>query len=138
MSKLMQKAGFLETDTGPFATELRQSLERKQADGLVSMSPGTWAAGPFWEIDAEVRARAILSMEWALSRGHTYRVECLDPPIYWQYNARTNRRRLIIDWRKMPLWLGDRWRELGMHYRIWRDRKLINPYADPAIRKGEA
>lgn len=24
--------------------------------------------------------------------------------------------------------LGDRWRELGMRYRIWKDRNEVNPY----------
>lgn len=136
MPNLMQKAGFRDSDTGPFATELRQSLEQKRAEGLVSMSPGTWAYGPFWEIDAEVRAKAILAMEWGMKRGHTYRVECIDRPIYWQYNARDRSRRLVVKWRSLPVWLGDRWREAGMHYRVWRDRKLVNPYAD--VRKGEA
>jgi hypothetical protein len=134
MTKLMHNAGFTDADVGPFASELRAALERKQADGLVSMSAGTWADGPFWTIEAEVRAQAILGMEWAMERGHSYRVECLDPPIEWQHNARTMKRSLRVSWHKMPAWLGDRWRELGMHYRVWRDRKLVNPYRSTVAR----
>lgn len=136
MSELMRGAGFRDADSGPFVTELRHAMERKQAAGLKYMSPGTWADGPFWEVGAEQRAQALLAMEWSFERGHTYRVECLEPPIRWQYDARTLRRSLHVDWRSIPSWLGDRWREAGMRYRMWRDRKLVNPYA--AIRKGEA
>jgi hypothetical protein len=128
----MQKAGFRNSDSGPFVGELRELMARREADGLVSTSPGTWADGPFWEIDPEVRARELLAVEWSMKHGHSYRVECLDPPIHWQYNARTGRRRLVVGWTRIPIWVGDRWRELGMHYRVWRDRKLVNPYRDAA------
>lgn len=125
---LMRKAGFGESAKGPFATELRESLARRAADGLVYQSPGTWADGEFWQIDPETRARELLAIEWSMARGHSYRTECIDPPIYWQIDTRTMKRRLKIDWSRIPDWFGDRWRELGMHYRIWRDRRLVNPY----------
>lgn len=124
----MQRAGFLDTDAGPFATELRESMSRKQAAGLVSASPGTWADGPLWKIDAEVRAKALLSLDWELEHGHSHRVDCFDPPVRWQYNVRTGTRRLVVKWSRLGAWFGDRWREAGMHYRVWRDRKLVNPY----------
>lgn len=129
LPNVMRRAGFADTDTGPFVTEVRASMARKQADGLVSMSPGTWAGGPFWEIDPEVRARELLAMEWAMERGHFYRQECIDPPIYWQYNLRDRKRRLVVKWKRVPDWFGDRWRATGMRYRIWRDRNIVNPYS---------
>lgn len=131
MTDLMKNAGFTASATGPYAAELRERLARMETEGLKSISPGTWAGGPFWEIDPEVRAQEILAMEWAMERGHAYRTECLDSVVHWSYNTRTGKRRVRVNWSMIPAWLGDRWREAGMRYRVWRDRNLTNPYRQP-------
>lgn len=131
MSKLMNGMGFADDATGPYVTELRELMARKAANGLRYASPGTWAVEP-WLIPDEERARELLAVEWSMARQHSYEVKCLDPPVHWQYDVRRGTRRLVIKWSSIPAWLGDRWREAGMHYRIWRDRKVPNPYRHPA------
>jgi hypothetical protein len=136
--EIMERGGFLPTDNGPYVTELREHTRRAVVLGLVDRSPGTWgpSARDFktgaWKIDAETRAKTLLAIEWRVKRGHTCRIESFDgPPWYWPIDLRTWRRSFLhIEWRMIVPWLGDLCRRLGMRYRIWRDRNLVNPYED--------
>lgn len=81
--------------------------------------------------------RARLAFQWAIDHGLSHRVECFDPPMRWVWNlsSGTPVRRLRIDWKRIPAWLGDRRREAAFMVRRWwikRVLKLRNPYEVPA------
>lgn len=125
--EIMERGGFSNSDTGPFVTALREQTRKQVRNGLTDRSPGTW--GPEGaKLDAEGRAKALLAVQWAIERGHTYRVECLESPFRRVFDARTMKRRMVVHWDQIRPWLSDRWRELGMRYRIWKDRNVVNPY----------
>lgn len=133
-SKIVERMGFAESDTGPFVTELRGHVARQVTEsGLVSRSAGSWDGG-IASVPAETRAREMLAMDWAISRGHCYRTEAIDGLWWWQTNLKTMRRRLRVDW----AWFGDCWRWLGMKLRINRDYVLgiRNPYRAAAKESG--
>jgi hypothetical protein len=86
-----------------------------------------WGTPAQHQIDREMRA-----VEWACEHGESYLVECLDPPISWTYHldGKRIRRSLLVNWRAIPSWLGDRFRELACDLRIWNNRRrgLVNPH----------
>lgn len=127
-SAIMLKMGFPETEVGPHVTELRKLIRRQVSEGMTDRSAGTWAPGNHSHED---RAKAFLSSEWSMQRGHSYRVECFDPIIRRSTDLRTMKRSVRVEWKRIPLWLGDRVRETAMKLRIWRDRlrSVTNPYA---------
>ena len=138
--EIMERGGFAPTDTGPYVTWLRNHTRQQvEHGGLVDRSPGTWGPDAIdfktgeWKIDAEERAKALLAIEWRVQHGHSCRIECIDgPPWGWTFNTRTMRRSFRVKWHMIGPWLGDLRRTLGMRYRVWRDRDLINPYEDAA------
>lgn len=42
---IMLRMGFPRTETGPYVTELRNSIERQVSEGMRSRSGGTWGVG---------------------------------------------------------------------------------------------
>lgn len=102
---IMMRMGFSEP-YGPYAAQLRDLTEKQVRErGLRMRGGGTWAG----DVDNETRARAILEMEWNLSRGHCAR--CMN----------------IDKWT-----VGDALCRLGMNWRIFRDKyilRLRNPYS---------
>lgn len=125
--QIMERMRFAVTDRGPYVTELRALIARQVAEGLTDRSAGSWAGDVF--PDAEERAKALLSWEWATERGHCCRQEVIDPLIHWTFSTKTMRRGIRIHWRSIPAWVCDRLREAAMRWRVWRDRDLPNPYA---------
>jgi hypothetical protein len=135
--EIMERGGFLPTDTGRYVTILREQTRQQVERGMLDRSPGTWGpdARDFktgeWKIDAEARAKVLLAIEWDMEHGHSCRIECIDgPPWGWTYNTRTMKRSFQIKWHMIWPWLGDLNRNLRMRYRIWRDRHIINPYEE--------
>jgi hypothetical protein len=133
--EIMVRGGFAPTDTGPYVTELREQTRKQVERGMLDRSPGSWgpAAIDFktgkWKIDAEARAKALLSIEWNMEHGHSCRVECIDgTPWHWTFNMRTMQWRYRIEWDRISSWFGDLRRRFEMKYRIWRDRHIVNPY----------
>ena len=103
INTIMANIGFLETDNGPYVTELRDMLANKGMNNM-GISWGPRAD----QMSAEDRAKSLLSVEWGIRRGHSHCVYDLD--------AR-------IDWRSLPS-------RLKMYLCIWRDRLFFpNPYA---------
>ena len=102
---IMARMGFSKP-YGLYAAQLRDLTEKQVRErGLRVRSGGTWAG----DFDDETRARAILEMEWGLSRGHCARSMNIDK---WT--------------------IGDALRRLGMNWRIFRDKyilRLRNPYS---------
>ena len=133
--EIMERGGFAPTDTGPYVTALREQTRQQVECGLVDRSPGSWGPAAInfktgeWRINAETRAKALLAIEWRMQHRHSCRVECIDgTPWHWSFDTRTMRWHYIIDLDRIRPWLGDLRRSLGMRYRIWRDRHLVNPY----------
>lgn len=134
--QLMLNIGFPPTETGPYVTELREHIARQMAYGMTNRSAGTFAEECYardenrfitgYNISPEERARAMLEMDWAMENGHSYRTECIDPPIGWRYNVKTMRRTLKVRWSRLLPWVGDRFREAAMRWRIRRGGQ--NPY----------
>lgn len=122
--QIMTKMGFPAADETPCVAELRGVMRNKVDNGLVDHSYGTWAG----DFTNEQRAKAMLAMEWSHERGHSCRIECIDPPIRRTFNTKTMRRGIRISWHMLLPWVGDKWRLAGTRYRIWRDRHLVNPY----------
>lgn len=122
----MARGGFADS-TGPYVAELLENTRKQVADGLLDRSPGTW--GPHAEaIGPEGRAKALLAVQWRIDRGHTCRVECIDPLFSRTFNTKTMRHGFRFRWRRIQSWVGDRLRVIRMRYRIWRDRNIANPY----------
>ena len=135
--EIMERGGFLPTDTGPYVTTLREQTREQVKRGLVDRSPGTWGPDAIdfktgeWKIDAEARAKVLLAIEWRMQHGHSCRIECIDgPPWGWTFNTRTMKRSFRINWRMIGPWLGDLRRRFEMQSRIWQDRGIVNPYED--------
>lgn len=125
--EIMERGGFSANETGPFVTALREKTRMQVANGLLDRSPGTW--GPeAAKVGAEGRAKALLASQWRIDMAHTCRIECIDPPIGWSFNTKTMWRSIRIRWRRLLPWFGDQGRRVGMRYRIWRDRHVVNPY----------
>jgi len=130
----MKRMGFEETERGPFVSELRESVARQVARGLVSRSGGTWSPECFdekgrFKINAEDRAKELLAWDWEVEHMHSCLVECLEPPFCRTFNVKTMRAGIRIRWRGLWPWLvTDRLRRLAMSYRVWRDRAVRNPY----------
>lgn len=113
---IMLRMGFPESEKGPFVMKLRVHILRQCEQGMVNRSGGTWRH----ELEGgeppshEERAKAMLSMDWAIDQGHCSRVELLDG-----------------HFRDHPLlWLGDFIRRLGCKLRAARTCLLRrkNPY----------
>lgn len=131
VDEILARAGIGPNDQGRYVAELRIKIAQDVANGTISRG---WSWGPkAYEMSADDRARYILSVDWHIDRGHSYRQEVLDPIVDWSFKVDITKdisewkRFLRIRWHRMPAWLGDRYRQLGMHYRIWRDRGR-NPY----------
>lgn len=126
--EIMTRMGFRSDELGPHVAELRKVVDRQISEGLQNRSYGSWAPGDHTD---EVRAKAFLEAEWAMQHGHCCEVKCMDStPIDWRFSTKTMRWHLEIKPRRLLPWLGDRCREMAMHYRIWRDYLLgrSNPY----------
>lgn len=135
--EIMKRGSFALTDTGPYVTMLREQTREQVKRGLVDRSSGTWGPDAIdfktgeWKIDAEARAKVLLAIEWRVLHHHSCRIECIDgPPWGWTFNIRTMRQTFRIKWHMLGPWLGDFCRQVGMRYRVWRDRNIINPYED--------
>lgn len=110
-------------------TTANGELRRQYAERGVDRAHASWVG----EASAEERARELLRLQWAIERGHYNRVECLDGWCGWTCNLATGRRRFYVRWRRLPAWLGDRWRSLLCDLSIWRDKHILrvrNPYED--------
>lgn len=137
--EIMVRGGFLPTDTGPYVTTLREQTRKQVERGLLDRSPGTWGPDAFdfntnkWKIDAEARAKILLALEWRIEHGHSCYIECIDgPPWGWTLDTRTMQRSFRVKWHMIRPWLRDQRRLLEMHYRVWCDRHVVNPYEDVA------
>lgn len=116
-----------DSEQGPFVTELRGMVARKLREGMIYQSAGTCTA-EFWALSFEEQAKHRLAWDWNLDRGHSYRVEVMDRLIYRGTNVLTGKRIFKIYWGSILPWIGDRFRQLGCAYRVWRDRAVSNPY----------
>lgn len=126
---ILEKMGFPDSEQGSYVKEFRKLIERQVSEGMQNRSYGTWARD---DLTCEERARALLEVEWALQRKHSAKIKMLDSPVRLSINTKTQKRRLIISWRTIPAYVGDRFRVLGMKWRIFRDKyilKIKNPYA---------
>lgn len=128
LERQMARMGYPASEQGPYVTELRKHIQKQLDEGMVMRSAGSWAPEAA-SLSYEERAKATLAFDWAIGRRHGYRVEVFDPLWGWKTNVQTMKRTYYIRWRKIPAWIGDRFRELGGKYRVWRDRNLQNPYA---------
>lgn len=127
IAQQMARFGIPDTETGPYVTELRGLVARKLREGMIYQSAGS-CTEEFWKLPYEEQAKHRLAWDWALDRQHSYRVECMDRLIYRGTNVLTGKRTFKIHWRSIPAWIGDRFRQLGCKYRVWRDRAVANPY----------
>jgi hypothetical protein len=129
LEQQMAHMGFPETETGPCVTALRAHIAKQLEAGMVMRSAGSWSEAGL-ALSHEDRAREILAFDWAVERCHTYRVKCFDRPVWWQwdFSGPLPVMRFRVSWRSIPAWVGDRFREFGCRYRVWRDRKLVNPW----------
>jgi hypothetical protein len=108
--EIVRRMGFPDTEQGPYVQALRQQVRKQVAQGMVNRSGGSW--GPEGEkLDCEGRARELLACDWEIEHEHCHRVEAMDG----------------IRNRLRP-WIGDRFRAAACKWRIWRDRRLVNPY----------
>jgi hypothetical protein len=131
--QIMQRMGFppASASDGRYVTELRHSIARQASAGLVNRSGGTWATDAIWS-DHEERARCLLEIDWAIERGHCCQTEVLDCyPINRRYNFKTGRSHYEFRPDRIMPWVRDQVRKVSYHYRIWRDRNLVNPYSRP-------
>ena len=124
MVDLAEKLGFLPTDSGPYVTELRALLEKKQRAGLRNIN-----ASFSTSLDAESRARALLSRDWEISHGAAYRVENVDGLIRKNYNLSTGKNTWKLN---RPLaYFRDRYRKIKTSVYLFWSRKILrhtNPY----------
>lgn len=127
LEQQMARFGIPETEQGPFVAALREATQKKLDSGMVMQSAGMMADG-FYSLPYEEQAKARLAFDWALERRHSYRTEVIDPMWGWRTDTRTMKRRPYVRWHRIPAWLGDRFREAAMKYRVWRDRTISNPY----------
>lgn len=119
-AEIMDYMGFPETERGLFVSALRATVERDvAAKGLRLRSRGTMSE------DHEEVAREHLAIDWAIERGHSCRREVMDPIFGWNTDVRTMKRTPYFRWRRAPAWVADRFRELAMNLRIFRDRKIL-------------
>src|SRR5262245_1443688 len=95
-----------------YVAELQEKIAQERARGIYR-SGGFVVGSP----NPEEYAREMLALDWCAMNGEGYRVECIDPPISWEYDtrfARPYKRHLRIHWGEFPAWLGDKFRWLGM------------------------
>lgn len=135
VERIMNGMGFPPTASGPFVSALR----KKTTDEVVMK--GLRSRHTSFEPEAELltydeRAKAILAWEWAMERGHSYKQKCFAPPVGWRFVINhTGRRhtewRIYIRWNRLLPWFGDRIRQIGMKWRVFRDKRILklrNPY----------
>lgn len=131
-SALMTRMGFSDADCGPHVEKLRADVLRYVGRGLNGFHVD-WSC-PVTTETAEIRALAILDVEWEIEHGHCCTTEVLDcypinrrfstRDMRWHYEFRPDR--------IMPL-IRDVLRRAVMHLCIWRDSALgrKNPYRLP-------
>lgn len=142
VDQMMARMGFSAEDRGPYVTLLRENVARQAGKGMIGRSAGSWAEEAYqrdengfivgYAISAEERARAMLEVDWHVEHGHSCERKLVDSgPFGWSFDTATMRWKLQVRPRLLLPWLGDRCRELGMRFRIWRDRLagVKNPYA---------
>lgn len=109
--EIMIRMGFPPTAKGPHIDLLRERIRDQAAQGLVYRSGGTWAPGSE-SMTLDGRAKHLLAWEWAIERGHYSTVRAIDG----------------LTVRSLIPWVGDRLRDAAMRLRVWRDRRVTNPY----------
>ena len=121
---IMERGGFEPTDTGPYVSELwLRTREQVMYEGLINRHFGPGAT------DSEIRAKALLALDWEQQHRHLCRIECIDgPPWEWTHDLWMKRTSFRIEWRMILPWIGDQCRRGGVQWRRWRDRRLVNPY----------
>lgn len=105
-----------------------EELRQKNAERSVTYTNVFWGPDAY-KLSEEERARHLLAIMWQIERGHTATVKCIDGfPIQRYYSFTKNRWHWRANWGEFWPWIQDQFAKVGMKYRIWRDRKLVNPY----------
>jgi hypothetical protein len=56
--EIMERGGFIASETGPYVTALREETRKQVANGLLERSPGTWGPDAV-KVGAEGRAAGV-------------------------------------------------------------------------------